>query len=126
MIMTLREFIIIIICVTLFAGANYLYGSRISGLKSDIATLVKQRDDAKGETATLRNQYNTINEALNNAAEQKRQSDEATKALKDRLTELQKGSVCTREPVPDAVSDQLRQRVAEVNRTTADTTNAIH
>ncbi|WP_140921453.1 hypothetical protein [Limnobaculum xujianqingii] len=109
----------------LIFGVYHLWSANAT-LKSDNATLTKQRDDAKGETATLRNQYNTINEALNNAAEQKRQSDEATKMLKDRLTELQKSSVCNREPVSDAVSDQLRQRVAEVNSTVADTTNVVH
>lgn len=107
---------LVIYCITL--------RSRADNLKDELTHAEALAASYASEIATLRREYETINEALNDAAKRQEEADARAQALIIKLDEAQREIDCG--PVPPVVSDGLRRFVAEINAAATRTDDAVN
>ncbi|AWH88031.1 hypothetical protein [Limnobaculum parvum] len=92
---------------------------QLNQLRSEKQQAVVALAEERAYSAKIRTQYLQIQEVMDGVAEQKQQSEKRTAVLQRALAQSQLESPCVAVPVPDAVTQRLRERVVEVNATAA-------
>lgn len=88
----------------------------------DLTVKVKQ---AESDVISIKGQYSVINRALNYASDRDNQTEQKTKELQNRLVDAQRGVNAASVPVPDAITQRLRERTLEVNAAATDAGNPV-
>ncbi|VEJ54611.1 hypothetical protein [Pragia fontium] len=113
------------LCIVLLLLYARWLGNQLSQLRNEKQQVVVALAEERAYSAKIRAQYRQIQEVMDNVAEQKQESEKRTVALQRALAQSQVASPCVAEPVPDAVTQRLRERVAEVNAAAASAKGAI-
>ncbi|GKX63038.1 Uncharacterised protein [Pragia fontium] len=113
------------VCIVLLLLYARWLGNQLSQLRNEKQQAVVALAEERAYSAKIRAQYRQIQEVMDDVAEQKQESEKRTVALQRALAQSQLASPCVAEPVPDAVTQRLRGRVAEVNATAAGAKNAV-
>lgn len=113
------------ICIVLLLLYTRWLSNELGQLKNIKQQAVVALAEERANSAKIRAQYLQIQEVMDGVAEQKRESEKRTAALQRALAQSQLASPCVAEPVPDAVTQRLRERVAEVNATAAGATGSV-
>lgn len=98
---------------------------QLNQLRNEKQQAVVALAEERAYSAKIRPQYLQIQEVMDGVAEQKQQSEKRTAALQRALAQSQLESPCVAVPVPDAVSQRLRERAAEVNATAAGANKSV-
>lgn len=107
------------LCIVLLLAYCRWLNYHLNQLKNEKQQAVAALTEERAYSSRIRTQYLQIQEVMEGVAEQKRQSEKRTAALQRALAESQSKSPCTAVPVPVAVTQRLRERVAEVNNAAA-------
>ncbi|SUB82013.1 Uncharacterised protein [Pragia fontium] len=125
--MSLRAIVITVAIAAFFISVGYGQYQRVAKEKLEVKAQ-HYKDEAehyRNSEIAIRNQYDVINTVLADREELRVIAEKRVTELKGELKHAQKDNKCAREPVPDAVTQRLRERVAEVNATAAGAKNAV-
>lgn len=105
-----------IVIIILLTGLKYLYYS-YAELSRDYQDATKSLNAERAERERDREQFRQLQGVVDDAAKQKQVSDKRTSELQRQLTTAQIGNICVGIPVPDAVTQRLRERASAINAT---------
>lgn len=114
-----------ILCIVMSLFYCRRLSHQVNQLRNEQQQAVVALAEEQAYSAKIRAQYLQIQEVMDDVAEQKQQSEKHTAELQRALAQSQKGSPCVAAPVPDAVTQRLRERSAEVNANAAGTSKPV-
>lgn len=119
---TLMAAIAVFFMLLFFCYMQYRDINDLEQKNKDLTVKVKQ---AESDVISIKGQYSVINRALNYASDRDNQTEQKTKELQNRLVDAQRGVNAASVPVPDAITQRLRERTLEVNAAATDAGNTI-
>lgn len=113
------------LCIVMLLFYCRWLSHQLNQLKNEKQQAVVALAEERAYSAKIRTQYMQIQEVMDGVAEQKQQSEKRTAALQRALVQSQLESPCVAVPVPDAVTQRLRERATEVNATAAGANKSV-
>ncbi|MBK5072016.1 hypothetical protein I2492_03155 [Budviciaceae bacterium CWB-B4] len=113
------------LCIVMLLFYCRWLSHQLNQLRNEKQQAVVALAEERAYSAKIRTQYMQIQEVMDGVAEQKQQSEKRTAALQRALVQSQLESPCVAVPVPDAVTQRLRERAAEVNATAAGANKSV-
>lgn len=107
-----------ILCVLAFVALlthRHTLQQKLQQLQSDQRQAAIALQQALVDAERLRTQYLQIQQVVDEVAGQKQRLEKHSATLQQALLQSQRHTPCLTEPVPDTVTQQLRQRIVEVN-----------
>ncbi|QBH98426.1 DUF2570 domain-containing protein [Limnobaculum zhutongyuii] len=106
------------LCVVMLLLYCRWLSHQLNQLKNEKQQAAVALAEERAYSAKIRTQYLQIQEVMDGVAEQKQASESRAKELQKQLVAAQANSKCFSVPVPDSVTQQLRERAAEINAAT--------